>query len=385
MKILMIYARNDWLVENTTRQRFREITPKDYMPNSLKVLTAAPLLGLATVGMSNGMHLEGTVLYNTSMHILKEMHNGIGNAGKNNCRFIEPIDMTKQARLGAEASASPELPFSKIWLVTDEQNEEKAIEQKITRGVLFHSRAEAEEFNSMYDNLEHYTESPFYERSAVESIVVKESDLDIVEHNIVTFLEQRENWLLDEVIVRDNITMADFEILDLIDEDGSRIIQEGSPLVRIEFPSAVSTNDYSKYFAETEEVKIQPINIEHWVREEWEGKQEEDENQLPLDYKKAEIINCDTEAEEEIEIEELDIEELENESNEALAINVDEEDEKIILDFVELPKSELENNSNSAKSNKPSKIGITSLKLMFFKASTEEAGLQENNAIKNQK
>lgn len=82
MKLIRVYIRNDWLYENTSRQKFREMGPKDALSISKKTLKTVPLLAIASAGMSKGMATQGISLINYSMQILKQAHTGIGNVGK---------------------------------------------------------------------------------------------------------------------------------------------------------------------------------------------------------------------------------------------------------------------------------------------------------------
>lgn len=255
MKIVEMYLRNDWIIENTTRQRFKKMNVEDYISSSLKLLKAAPILGFAGVGMSNGMHEESRVLFNAHTHILKEMHNGIGNAGKNNCRFIEPIDRLNEARMHNEVSGDLNLPYSRVWVVTDD---ECAEQDHMEKGVIFHSKTEAQKFATMYNNLEEFTESKFYKPSDVASIEIKESDYEIFEEELAIFLQQRKHWLFDEIILRDDIDETDFKISYLYEEDpDDLLVQDNSRIIEIEFPAAVSKEEYAKYFIKTNEAKEQ--------------------------------------------------------------------------------------------------------------------------------
>jgi hypothetical protein len=244
MKLLRVYIRNDWLYENTSRQKFREMGPKDALSISTKTLKTVPLLAIASAGMSKGMATQGLSLINYSMQILKQAHTGIGNVGKNkDCSFYEEINLSKQTKLAEMVDAHPELPYAKLWLVTDTDL------PVINRGILFYSKTEALKFVEMYDTLNDYIRSDFYKYKGI-SIQLKETDLPIFEEELLDYLKVRENRFWSQLI----------KTAEVLDEHftGEAVSLEDSEveIVQINFPEAVSQRDVEKYFPETLKCRV---------------------------------------------------------------------------------------------------------------------------------
>ncbi|WP_454783741.1 hypothetical protein [Legionella sp. WA2024007413] len=251
MKILEIYRTNEWLTDNTRRQKFREMTKNDFIDSTKKVLKAVPILTIAGAGFSKGLQENSIGLTNLSLHILKEVHNGIGYSGKfNECEFYEPIDLTTQ-RFQRDAASDLASPFVKLWLVTDD---EEVKGPEITRGVLFHSHTEAIKFQEMYPSLEAYTQSSFYK--APNQIVCL-----ITENTLPVFDEELDNFLANQgksygiLAGRPEITARNFRFIRLYEGQPENLVigSDGSNLIEIDFPEAVSKKDYNKYFPRTAE------------------------------------------------------------------------------------------------------------------------------------
>ncbi|WP_157066460.1 hypothetical protein [Legionella drozanskii] len=261
MKLIQVYVRNDWLQQNTNRQKFREVEPKDVLSISAKVLKAAPLLTIATAGMSKGMLTQSMSLLNFSMHILKQAHTGIGNVGKNKgCSFYEDIDLLKQKKLAGTLDGHPELPYAKLWLATDEDS------SVIETGVLFYSKTEAAKFAEMYSSLDKYTQSGFYKYKGI-SVQIKEDDLPTFEKEMLDYLKVRENRLWSQLIQTQAVSGEHF-IANYTDEYVATTELSETSVIQIDFPETVSQKELEKYFPETlkslvkeEEKKLSSANI----------------------------------------------------------------------------------------------------------------------------
>ncbi|KTD39143.1 hypothetical protein Lnau_0212 [Legionella nautarum] len=239
MKLLPVCIRNDWLYENTRRQKFREMGPKDVLSISKKTFKTVPLLAIATAGMSKGLATQGISLLNYSMQILKQAHTGIANVGKNkDCSFYQEIDFNKLEKLAEMVDAHPELPYAKLWLVTD------ADLPVVNRGILLYSRTEAVRFVEMYNSLEDYTQSDFYKYKGI-SIQIKDSDLPIFEEELLNYLKVRENRLWSQLIKMPEVLDEHFTDELVTSEDSEPAI------IQINFPEAVSQKALEKYFPGT--------------------------------------------------------------------------------------------------------------------------------------
>ncbi|WP_454780769.1 hypothetical protein [Legionella sp. WA2022007384] len=251
MKILEIYRTNEWLTENTRRQRFRDLTKNDFIESTKKVLKAVPILTIAGAGFSKGLQENSIGLTYMSLHILKEVHNGIGYSGKyNECEFYEPIDRTTQ-RFQKDAAADLASPFVKLWLVTDDEEVKGA---EITRGVLFHSHTEAIKFQKMYPSLEAYTQSSFYKAPAQIVCQITENTLPVFDEELDNFLANQKSYGI--LAGTPEITARNFRFVRLYEGKPENLVigSDGSNLIEIDFPEAVSKKDYNKYFPKTDEL-----------------------------------------------------------------------------------------------------------------------------------
>lgn len=139
--------------------------------------------------------------------------------------------------------AHPELPYAKLWLVTDIDL------PVINRGVLFYSKTEALKFVEMYDSLSDYVRSDFYKYKGV-SIQIQETALPIFEKELLDYLKVRENRFWSQLI-------KTTEVLDEHFTDEA-VCLEGSEveIIQINFPEAVSQREVEKYFPQTLKCRV---------------------------------------------------------------------------------------------------------------------------------
>ncbi|KTC96148.1 hypothetical protein [Legionella erythra] len=255
MKIVEVYLSTSWLYENTQRQRFRDRQVEDLVSASHKLLKAAPMVALAGAGFSKGMVNPSLTLMNISTHTVKEIHNGVTNVGKNNGRFYEGIDRTKQPQMKKNAQGNFAGPLVKLWLVTDDDEAKKTIMRK---GVLFHSQTEAMRFKAMYTNLDAYLSSKFYHQKEFVTLRINDSDLPLFKKELLHYLKARENSLRSEILVRPKLSPQNFALSRVYEEETGTLVkgQDGKYLVEIDFPVAVGSQTLAKYFPETIDASV---------------------------------------------------------------------------------------------------------------------------------
>lgn len=283
MKIKDVYVRKEWLYENTTRQKYRDLTPSDYVASTKKVLKGVPLLVLVGAGLSKGHVLatQSIGLLNYSQHSFKEIHNGITNAGRNvDCRFYEPIDMSTQSELKNLATTHLALPYTKLWLVTDDS---EAQEEEISKGVLFHSKSEAEKFEETYKGLDDYIHSSFYKKPSQIPFDISSNDLDTFRSEMQNYLDLKKPSIsgISERIVEEEHFLISFIYGE--EPDNFLTCPDGGHLVEIAFPDAVSEKDYKEYFPETEQARLRLIAetlANDWSKITEKEKEEEMGNEL---------------------------------------------------------------------------------------------------------
>ncbi|WP_133138719.1 hypothetical protein [Legionella genomosp. 1] len=278
MKIMEVYVRKDWINTNTSRRRYRQSDFQDSFSMLTKSAKAVPAFLLAGAGMSRNLPNQSMSLSNYAMHTLKEVHNGIGNVGKNkDCRFNTLVEVSGQNELRKAVDLHGALPYSRVYIVTDDD----VTEDELDRGVVFHSKTEAIKFSEMYKDLDDYRQSSLYKEPVGISVTINKKDMGIFLKEMTNFIDKRNRSWRADVTVIPEINVDSF---DLSSDDDNYII---------DFPVDITKKEFKKYFKGTFQASTQSepglssLNMAGGRRGKWGRFSEEEKEKESYDSKES--------------------------------------------------------------------------------------------------
>jgi hypothetical protein len=253
MKVLQVWVDNEWRRNNTSRRKFREMLPKDYLNSTLRVVGASSLVLLSGAGLGAGGRgtEEGIAAFGYGTRANKGIPNGACHPGKNNnCEFINPLNATESILKfkAAGKDVNKNLFRSEMWLVTDDDENP----ENVTKGVLFYSNKEARKFTEQYKTIEDYADSDFYHSPYSIILVFSQSKKPVFMAELVEYIQIKNASIVPSSDQKE-LSIDDFLFQNFYDNETGRFKRsyDGSPSLEITFPISVSKSDFVKYFPQT--------------------------------------------------------------------------------------------------------------------------------------